>query len=194
MVEAIRGNVLAMVAEMESKLNDNAQKAQSKDAQEEMMKRLIAEIVEDIESNSPGRTGLDALKNFLSRLSTKDLGVGVNDYINGKLEDVRNYKPDKSLQDQLEKDESALTGITVAACFCWWLFALVAVYKKKIEADKEAIKNDPTLFRYLHMLSTGDKAVISQADQKLSLNKATMKDALAVQDTIGSMSKLFRSA
>lgn len=194
MVEAIRGNVLAMVAEMESKLNDSAQKAQSKDEQEEMMKRLIAQIVEDIENNSPGRTGLDALQNFLRRLSTSDLGAGINDYIEGKLDDVKNYKPDQSLQDQLEKDESILKGLTISAVFMWWLFALVAVYQKKVDADKEAIKNDPTIFLYLHMLSTEDKAVISQADQKLSLGKANMKNALAVQDTIGSMSKLFRSA
>ena len=194
MVGPIRGNVLAEVAKLESRLNDNANSAQSKDEQEAMMKRLIAEIVENIENNSPGRTGLDALKNFLDRLSKKDLGPGVNDYIKGKIDDVKNYKPDKNLQDQLKKDESTLLGLEIGSGFMLWLLILVAIYKKKVEADKEAIKNDPTLFRYLHMLSTEDKVVISQADEKISFNKATMKDALAVQNTIGSMAKLFRNA
>ena len=38
MTEAIKGNVLALVAEMESKVGDNAEKASHTDVEQEIMK------------------------------------------------------------------------------------------------------------------------------------------------------------
>lgn len=109
MTEAIRGNVLALVAEMESKVSGNAEKASHTDIEQEMMKKAIIEALQDIENSAADRlSGLNAIKNFLSHLATQDLGEEVNGYVKGELESVNSYKPDQDLLDKLKRDEDNL--------------------------------------------------------------------------------------
>lgn len=106
MTEAIRGNVLALVAEMESKVSSNAEKASHTDIEQEMMKKAIIEALQDIENSATDRlSGLNAIKNFLSHLAVQDLGADVNDYVKGELESANSYKPDQDLIDKLKNDE-----------------------------------------------------------------------------------------
>lgn len=109
MTEAIRGNVLALVAEMESKVSSNAEKASHTDIEQEMVKKAIIEALQDIENSAADRlSGLNAIKNFLSHLATQDLGADVNDYVKGELDSANSYKPDQDLVNNLKKDEDNL--------------------------------------------------------------------------------------
>jgi len=109
MVEAIKGNVLALVAEMESKVGDNAEKASHTDVEQEIMKKAIIEALQDIENSAADRlSGLNAIKNFLSHLATQDLGEEVNGYVKGELESVNSYKPDQDLVNKLKHDRDQL--------------------------------------------------------------------------------------
>lgn len=106
MTEAIRGNVFALVAEMESKVSGNAEKASHTDIEQEMMKKAIIEALQDMESSAADRlSGLNAIKNFLSHLAAQDLGSDVNDYVKVELESANSYKPDQELIDKLKNDE-----------------------------------------------------------------------------------------
>lgn len=106
MTEAIRGNVFALVAEMESKVSGNAEKASHTDIEQEMMKKAIIEALQDIESSAADHlSGLNAIKNFLSHLAAQDLGSDVNDYVKAELESANSYKPDQELIDKLKNDE-----------------------------------------------------------------------------------------
>lgn len=109
MVEAIKGNVLALVAEMESKVTDNTEKASHADIEQEMIKKAIIEALQDIERSAADHlSGLNAVRNFLSHLATQDLGADVNDYVKDELESANNYKPDQDLVNKLKKDEQNL--------------------------------------------------------------------------------------
>ena len=111
MIEAIKGNVLALVAEMESKVSSNAEKASHTDIEQEMIKKAIIEALQDIENSASDRlSGLNAVKSFLSHLSTQDLGTDVNDYVKGELESANSYKPDPNLVNKLKEDEENLKG------------------------------------------------------------------------------------
>lgn len=111
MTEAIRGNVLVAVAEMESKMSDNAENAKTsqKDIQQEIMKKALAKTLQDIENNARDRlSGLEDIKRFLSHLSTEDLGTDVNAYVKNELDSANSYHPDQDLINKLKEDEENL--------------------------------------------------------------------------------------
>lgn len=111
MTEAIRGNVLAAVAEMESKMSNNAEDAKTsqKDIQQEIMKKALAKTLQDIENNAHDRfSGLEDIKKFLSHLSTEDLGTDVNAYVKNELDSANSYQPDQDLINKLKEDEESL--------------------------------------------------------------------------------------
>lgn len=109
MTEAVKRNVFALVAEAESKTSDNAEKASRVDINQEMMKKAIIDALQGIENSAADRlSGLNAIKSFLSRLATQDLGAEVNGYVKGELESANSYKPDQDLVNKLKKDEENL--------------------------------------------------------------------------------------
>jgi hypothetical protein len=146
MVEAIRGNVLALVAEMESKVSSNAEKASHTDIEQEMVKKAIIEALQDIENSAADRlSGLNAVKNFLSHLATQDLGVDVNDYVKGELESANSYKPDQDLVNKLKEDEDHLKetqeGIKEDTKAIADLDSKIAALVKKLAAAEETLKH-----------------------------------------------------
>ncbi|HEV3269314.1 MAG TPA: hypothetical protein VGZ69_01545 [Candidatus Rhabdochlamydia sp.] len=146
MTEAIRGNVLALVAEMESKVSSNAEKASHTDVEQEMMKKAIIEALQDIENSAADRlSGLNAIKNFLSHLATQDLGADVNDYVKGELESANSYKPNKDLVNKLKEDEedlkAAKEGIKEDTKAMADLDKKIAVLVKKLADAEDTLKH-----------------------------------------------------
>lgn len=148
MVEAVRGNVFAMVAGMASRQNSNAEKrALASDINKEVLEKAIAQTLQDIENSASNRlNGINAIKDFLERLATQDLGPDVNAYVQAELESVDTYK-------------------------------------------NKGREND-----YAQFLSTRNKEVTSEVDQKLSIHETLMKGISQIDDTIGAMVKLFHKA
>lgn len=146
MVEAIKGNILALVAEMESKVSGNAEKASHADIQQAMEKKAIIEALQDIENSAADRlSGLNAVKNFLSHLATQDLGAEVNDYVKGELESVNSYKPDPNLINKLKEDEENLKetreGIKEDTKAMADLDSKIAALVKKLAAAEDTLKH-----------------------------------------------------
>ena len=256
MTEAIRGNIFALVAEMESKVSSNAEKASHTDIEQEMVKKAIIEALRDIENSASDRlSGLNAVKNFLIHLATQNLGADVNDYVKGELESANSYKADQDLVNKLKKDEDdlkatkegirqdtkvmndldrkiaalvkklataedtlkhgsffgrigayfeilgldiALAALEIGKGVIWIDLKLnqgrLNGEKDSINEDQQALKNDPKILSCLDFLAAGDKVVISQANQKLSMYRTLVNDVSEAENTISEMVKLFHRA